>query len=75
MPSTKRKQGAAATAESGGCEEVLLEDGGYKRRRIGAKHWQYMRELQFWLWFGFRLWFGFWFWLWFLTKEPAWLQF
>lgn len=42
-PSTKRKpgkQGAAATAEGDGdYEEVPLEGGGVKRRRIGAKKW------------------------------------
>ena len=39
MPSTKRKQGAES-AESGEYEEVPLEGGGYKRRRVGAKQWQ-----------------------------------
>ena len=45
MPSTKRKpgkQGAAATAAE--YEEVPLEGGGYKRRRVGTKQWQYHCE-------------------------------
>ena len=25
-----------------GYEKVMLEDGGFKRRRVGAKHWQRM---------------------------------
>jgi len=46
MPSTKRKlgkQGVAATAGDGAeYEEVPLEGGEYKRRRVGKKAWQYM---------------------------------
>ena len=30
----------AASAEGREYEEVALEDGGFKRRRVGAKHWQ-----------------------------------
>ena len=40
MPSTKRKQGAEETVESSEYEEVPLEGGGFKRRRVGAKQWQ-----------------------------------
>ena len=36
-------QGAAA-AKDGEYEEVPLDDGGFKRRRVGAKHWQRMCE-------------------------------
>ena len=25
-----------------GYEKVMLDDGGFKRRRVGAKHWQRM---------------------------------
>ena len=46
MPSTKRKQGAEL-AESGEYEEVPLEGGGFKRRRVGAKQWQ-RRVLRAW---------------------------
>ena len=49
-PSTKRKatqgntqQGAPVT-KGGEYEKVPLEGGGYKRRRVGAKQWQYMCE-------------------------------
>ena len=38
---TKRKH-ANQGEESGGYEEVPLEGGGFKRRRVGAKAWQYM---------------------------------
>ena len=43
MPSTKRKQGAESV-ESGEYEEVPLEGGGYKRRRVGA--WEAEGEVQ-----------------------------
>ena len=36
------KQGAAAKAEGDDYEVVQTKDGGYKRRRIGLKSWQYM---------------------------------
>ena len=39
MPSIKRKQGAESV-KSSEYEEVPLEGGGFKRRRVGAKHWQ-----------------------------------
>ena len=35
---------AVAGTSSGEYEQVALEGGGYKRRRVGAKHWQYMCE-------------------------------
>ena len=47
MPSTKRKladRGAAASGEGDEYEEVPLEGGGYRRRRVGAKGWQYHCE-------------------------------
>ena len=43
MPSTKRKQGAESV-ESSEYEEVPLEGGGFKRRRVGAKNWNYHCE-------------------------------
>ena len=45
MSSTKRKAGKQGAAkESVEYEEVPLEDGGYKRRRVGSKYWQRMCE-------------------------------
>ena len=44
MPSTKRRPGAVATTGGGEYEEVPLEGGGFKRRRVGAKKWQYRCE-------------------------------
>ena len=40
---TKRKQ-ASHQGEGEGYEEVPLEGGGFKRRRVGAKKWQYHCE-------------------------------
>ena len=40
---TKRKQ-ASHQGEGEGYEEVPLEGGGYKRRRVGAKQWKYHCE-------------------------------
>ena len=44
MPSIKRKHGAEEAAESSEYEEVPLEGGGFKRRRVGAKAWKYHCE-------------------------------
>lgn len=42
MPSTKRKVGdQAAVEKDAGYERMPLEGGGFKRRRVGAKQWQW----------------------------------